>query len=63
MLRGTQKLNSKMYVGLNKEGLHFFEPPGMNSRGFYHYKQIQYWTSGPDVFTIKTDEAQEGVVH
>ena len=61
-MKGSQKLNVKVVLGVSKSGLYIYEYPSMEKKALYTYKQIRSWSHGEGQFCIKTDD-QNGAMH
>ena len=61
-MKGSQKLNVKVVLGVTKSGVCVYECPSMEKKALYTYKQIRSWSHDDGQFCIKTDE-QNSVTH
>ena len=42
-MKGSQKLNVKVVLGVTKNGVYIYEYPSMEKKALYTYKQMRSW--------------------
>lgn len=63
LTRGSAHMSAKVFIGVSVHGVHLFDNPKLNRRGFYSYNTILSWGASINSFAMKTDETQEGLSH
>ncbi|GIQ88474.1 hypothetical protein KIPB_010725, partial [Kipferlia bialata] len=60
---GTNRMGTKVYIGVSSKGVHILDHPNMAVNGFYCYNSILSWGASVNSFSMSTDESPEGLRH